>query len=208
MGLAGASDAELVRRIACVGTDARDADARDTDASAAEALLCQRYAVRVRLYGLKHLRERERAEDLMQLVLLRLLQAARAGTIQDLDKVDRFVLGTCRLCARRMQSRAQRELPSAEETSLELSVAPFELLDTGAILRCLEALEPRARRVVVASFHEERSAEEIACELGLSPGNVRVLRHRALAALRQCMEHAPGQGAERRAAPRSSEEPP
>lgn len=182
MGLSEASDAELVGRIASADAQAREA----------EAELCRRYAARVRLYGLKHLRERERAEDLMQLVLLRLLEAARAGSIDDPSKVDRFVLGTCRFSAQRMRTRAQREQPSSEAPALELHVDAFELLDTSALLRCLDALEPRARRVVVASFHEERSADDIAHELTLSAGNVRVLRHRALAALRQCVERAPG----------------
>ncbi len=42
--------------------------------------------------------------------------------------------------------------------------------------------------MVVLSFYAERSAGEIGIELGLSPVNVRVLRHRALARLRGCME--------------------
>src|SRR5262245_3162106 len=80
------SDAELVRCIADGAGDARSA----------EAELCLRFVERVRLYGLRHLRTEERAADLAQSVLLAVLEAARAGRLQDHERVDRFVLGTCR----------------------------------------------------------------------------------------------------------------
>jgi DNA-directed RNA polymerase specialized sigma24 family protein len=38
------------------------------------------------------------------------------------------------------------------------------------------------------TFYDERPAEEIAAALETSAGNVRVLRHRALLALRACVE--------------------
>jgi RNA polymerase sigma-70 factor, ECF subfamily len=41
--------------------------------------------------------------------------------------------------------------------------------------------------VVVLTFFADRSADEVAKELGLAAGNVRVIRHRALAKLRECM---------------------
>jgi DNA-directed RNA polymerase specialized sigma24 family protein len=41
--------------------------------------------------------------------------------------------------------------------------------------------------VVLLTFQEDRSADEIASELGTSAGNVRVLRHRALLALQRCV---------------------
>src|SRR6187551_1021000 len=77
-----ALDGELVRAIA----------ARAEDAPAAEAELCRRFAPRIRLYGLRHLRDEDRAADLVQAVLLAVLQAARAGRIADADRVDRFML--------------------------------------------------------------------------------------------------------------------
>jgi RNA polymerase sigma-70 factor (ECF subfamily) len=41
--------------------------------------------------------------------------------------------------------------------------------------------------VVVLAFFADKSSDEVAKELGLSPGNVRVIRHRALGRLRSCM---------------------
>jgi len=41
---------------------------------------------------------------------------------------------------------------------------------------------------VMMSFNEERSSDEIALRLAISTANVRVLRHRAVAALRRCLD--------------------
>jgi RNA polymerase sigma-70 factor (ECF subfamily) len=41
--------------------------------------------------------------------------------------------------------------------------------------------------VVVLSFFAEQSGDEVAKALAVSTGNVRVIRHRALARLRACM---------------------
>ena len=52
---------------------------------------------------------------------------------------------------------------------------------------CLSQLPQRSRDVVRLAYAEARSADEIAGALGTSPVNARVLRHRALQALRSCM---------------------
>src|SRR6187551_3775066 len=90
------SDAQLARR-AATGSD-----------RAAEAELCRRFGPRIRLYGLRHLRDEDRARDLVQTVLLAVLQAARAGRITDPERVDRFMLGTCRNVALRMRDAERR----------------------------------------------------------------------------------------------------
>jgi RNA polymerase sigma-70 factor, ECF subfamily len=171
-------DGELVRRIAGRAPGARDA----------EAELCRRFAPRARLFGLRHLRDEERARDLCQGVLLALLEAARCGRVQDPDRVDRFVLGTCRNVAARMREVESRARPT---DVAGLDVASFtideELIDTRALVRCLAALDLRAKMIVQLSFREQSSADEIAVKLATTPGNVRVLRHRAVADLRRCL---------------------
>src|SRR4051794_29080444 len=173
-----APDADLVRGIGA-GSD---------DAPAAEAELCRRFATRIRLYGLRHLRDEDRAADLVQAVLLAVLQAGRAGRIADPERVDRFILGTSRNLALRMRETERRT--AGEEALAELA-APDparERIDVGALARCVGALDDRGRQVVMMSFNEERPSEEIAAVLAISPGNVRVLRHRAIAALRRCLD--------------------
>jgi RNA polymerase sigma-70 factor (ECF subfamily) len=175
-----AENADLVRRIA----------ARDPEAREAEAELCRRFAPRARLYGCKHLRNADRAADLAQGVILAVLEAARANRIEDPGRLDRFVLGTCRNIAQRMRETDWR-MQSTEAAGLDvLSVAMpnHDMLDAGALYRCFRGLDPRHRAVIFLSFNDEKSAEEISRVIETTPGNVRVLRHRAVAQLRRCLD--------------------
>ncbi len=52
---------------------------------------------------------------------------------------------------------------------------------------CLSQLSKRARDLVRLGYVESRAHEEVALELDISPTNARVLRHRTLASLRECM---------------------
>lgn len=196
LGRETATDADLVRKIAA-GNGAGGAVADGL--RKAEAELCHRFAPRIRLYGLRHLRDEDRARDLVQAVLLALLVAVREGRIAEPEHVDRFVLGTCRNTSLRIREQASRATPAPEE---KLDVASFlpntELIDASALVQCVAALDPRGRVVVTMSFFEERSPEQIATSLATSAGNVRVLRHRAIAALRQCLD-GKGEGARPRA---------
>ncbi len=175
-----ADQADLVGRIA-----AGDVAAKGPE-RAAEAELCRRFAPRIRLYGLKHLRDEERAGALVQVVLVAVIEALRAGRVDQPEHVDRFVLGTCRNLSLRMRDHERRVTPTSD---IDLgSVMPaIETLDIGAMLRCLQALEVRWRTVLHLSFFRDKSADEIADVLAMTPGNVRVVRHRAMAQLRDCM---------------------
>jgi RNA polymerase sigma-70 factor, ECF subfamily len=173
-----ATDGELARRVAAQSGD-----------PAAEAELCRRFMRRAFHYGLKHLRDEAAANDLAQEALLTVLSALREGRVDDPDRVASFVLGTCRLLASGWQRREQRRLGLSLRLPVEMQLEPAELAVTPERLHgCLERLAVREQRVLFMSFHEDRSADEIATALGLSAGNVRVLRHRLLAGLRQCVE--------------------
>jgi RNA polymerase sigma-70 factor (ECF subfamily) len=171
-------DGQLVRVIA----------AKDAAAAAAEAELCRRFAPRIRLYGLRHLRDEDRAADLVQAVLLAVLQAARAGRIDDPERVDRFMLGTSRNVAQRMRETDRRTDGDAALENLPAPGQSDERVDAAALARCVAALDDRSRQVVMLSFNEERPSEEIAALLAISTANVRVVRHRAIAALRRCLD--------------------
>ena len=156
-----------------------------------EARLYRALAPRVRLYGLKHLRDGARADDLAQEVLLTTLERLRSGEIREPERIASFVLGTSRAKVvdlirgeRRRQDLAERFIPGFA------AEAPREPLDLDRLAECLDRLSERARAVVTMTFYAERDGAEIARELTLSPGNVRVTRHRALAQLRLCMEGA------------------
>ncbi len=180
---AGADEAALARRIMAV------APSRDRDA---EGELYRRLAPRVRLYGLKHLRDAAAAADLAQDVLLVTLQRLRSGEIREPDRVASFVLGTSRqmvIDQRRGETRHRRilatfaaDLPPPEVTGDRYA------LDIGRLRRCLELLPERERTIVLLSFYDERSAADVGDEVGLSAANVRVVRHRSIERLRSCLD--------------------
>jgi RNA polymerase sigma-70 factor (ECF subfamily) len=173
-----ATDAELATAIA----------AGDELGKRAESLLCERFAPRIRLYGLRHTRDEDRSRELTQIVLLGVLTAARDGRIEDVSKLGRFVLGTCRNTLSRMRERAGR-MRLAEEAEIAALVAPqTDRVELGPLMSCFGALDERAQRIVQLSFNDEQPAEEIGRALSMSAGNVRVARHRALQALRQCLD--------------------
>lgn len=157
----------------------------------AEAELYRRLAPRVRLYGRKHLRDGHLAEDLMQQVMVLTLEGLRAGRVRDPERIASFVLGTCRMAVmdmKRTGARRQALLDRYGDGLMPQEVAePVPALDRDRLLDCLERLSERERMVVLASFFESRDAGEIAALTSLAPGNVRVVRHRAVERLRGCM---------------------
>ncbi len=175
-------DAALARRIAAAGA------AID---SAAETELYRRLAPRVRLYGLRHLRDRHAAHDLMQQVLLMTLERLRAGKLREPERIASFVLGMCRMVVleiRRGTWRRETLLETYGDTAEAVEASEPLALDADKLAGCLQALAERERTVVVQTFFADRSSDEVAKELGLAAGNVRVIRHRALARLRGCMD--------------------
>jgi RNA polymerase sigma-70 factor, ECF subfamily len=155
----------------------------------AEAEFCRRFAPRVRLYGLRHLRDRHAAADLVQQVLMMALERLRAGKLRDPGRLASFVLGMCRMVCmdlRRGTARRERLLEVYGITDEELESAEPRVFERERLAACLEGLSERERSIVIASFFEEKPT----ADLGLSPGNVRVIRHRALGKLRACMETA------------------
>jgi RNA polymerase sigma-70 factor (ECF subfamily) len=181
------SDAELVRQIAAAGSET----------PRAEALLYQRFAARIELYGRRHLGV-SAAQDLVQQVILRVLVAIRAGRLLDPDALASFVLGTCRNVSwdTRRAERRQDALALEEEVSAQppegSADAPeqrwLEQSEVVRLFRCMSGLPEREASVVRMSFWEDQSAEEIGERVGASAGNVRVIRHRALAKLQSCMQ--------------------
>ena len=158
----------------------------------AEADLYRSWYPRARLYGLRHLRDAHAAHDLAQEALMIALAKLREGAINEPERIGSFILGTCRMLLQNQlrAERRRRELLAqyaALESELDDTSAPGEL-DTRRLAECLQRLPERARTVTVLAYYADRSAEEIGRELGLAPGNVRVIRHRALAALHACME--------------------
>lgn len=176
-----ASDGELARAIA----------ARAGESESAEGELYRRFAPRVRLYGLRHLRDEESARDLVQQVMMLTIEKLRRGDVRDPDQIASFVLGTSRTMAIAVRRKDMRH----ERLRDRFLVAPtaYAAPDAGAMLdldrleQCLAQLADRERSVVWLTFYAESPASSVAADIGVSEGNVRVIRHRALARLRACV---------------------
>ena len=172
----GLSDASLAPRIA-------EGDPQ------AEAEMCRRMAPRIRLYGLRHLRSPSAADDLVQQVLLKVLEALRAARLREPDKLAQFVLGTCRMMVLdlRRTSHRQEELLAIFGGDLVPDPRPGPTFDERQLAHCVQALKERERSVIVMTFYDEQTAAETARFLGISEAHVRVIRHRAIQQLRVCM---------------------
>lgn len=172
------TDAELVGRIG-TGSDRE-----------AETVLFRRMAPRIRLYGLRHLREEQAAQDLAQQVLITVLLALRAGQLREPEKLASFVFGTSRLTVlslRRGSQRKQRLLEYFGAEFVDAFEPSISYLDNEQLTRCIQGLKERERAVVVMTFYDEKTGADIASFLGVSQANVRVIRHRAIHELRGCM---------------------
>src|SRR5512135_2242197 len=86
----------------------------------AEAELCRRMGPRIRLYGLKHLRDAHAADDLMQQVLITMLETLRRGKLREVEKVASFVLGTCRMTVMDQRRGVQRRDRLMEQWGLKM----------------------------------------------------------------------------------------
>src|SRR5262249_35190967 len=129
-------------------------------------------------------------DDLVQHVLLSVLQALRAGRVEERDRLDAYVLGTCRNAVMDMRRGVARQRRVAERAASGLPDGyepKYLTVDRMRLEHCLRELEARDRAVVLATFLEDRDADEIGSAMQLSAGNVRVIRHRALAKLQACV---------------------
>lgn len=180
------------------GPDARIAQAARRIAAAApgeareaEAELYRLLAPRARRYGLRHLRDAHAAADLMQQVMALTIERLRSGQLREPERVLSFVLGACRLTVmdQRRGERRREDLLQRYADALpiaDLHIAPR--LDHQRVADCLERLPERERSVLVMSFYDDQPAEAVGQQLGLSAGNVRVIRHRGIDKLRRCVD--------------------
>jgi RNA polymerase sigma-70 factor (ECF subfamily) len=157
-----------------------------------EAELCRRFLNRARLYGLRHLRfDVTLAEDLAQEVMVIVLEALRRGRVEDPERISHFVLGTCRNVAHSLRRRKKRSEELGRRLSAswgELVTPPWELVESRRVEECYKSLSEREAKLLVLLYQEGATGAEAGEALSMTPGNVRVLHHRALARLRECVE--------------------
>jgi RNA polymerase sigma-70 factor (ECF subfamily) len=161
------------------------------DRALAEEELYRRFAPRVRLYGLRHLSDRSSADDLAQQVLLVVIERLRAQEVREPDQIGSFILGTSRLMAggmKRVSRRRDELLTRFHDRGDAVEALDEGTLDSARVTPCLAGIRERERTVLILSFYGEKGAKEIGDALGMTPGAVRVCRHRALTSMRECLE--------------------
>jgi len=177
-------EAVLARRIIAA------APAREPDA---EERFCRRFAPRIRLFGLKRLRSEAAAADLVQDVLILALDKLRAGAVREPDQVASFVFGIARqlvIDGRRNTDRRARLLDTfaLDATPADDAASPGPEPDAERVRHCLQLLAERERAVLVMTFYDDCPADRLGEQLGLTAGNVRVIRHRGIERLRKCVQ--------------------
>lgn len=158
----------------------------------AEEVLCRRFAPAIRAFARRRLRGAEAVEEFAQDVLLLMVEALREGRVEQAERFGGFVLGICRnLAFERARQRERREaLWQAYGQPLQavsVEAVESETYQIAHLEDCLSQLSKRARDVVRLGYVEARDHEDVARALEISPANARVLRHRTLASLRECM---------------------
>jgi RNA polymerase sigma-70 factor (ECF subfamily) len=169
----------------------RIASAAPGEAREAEAELYRLLAPRARRYGLRHLRDAHAAADLAQQVLVLTIEQLRSGQLREPERVLSFVLGACRLTVmdQRRGERRREDLLLRYADALpiaDIHIAPR--LDHWRVADCMGQLPERERAVLVMTFYDDQPSETVGRELGLTAGNVRVIRHRGIEKLRRCVD--------------------
>lgn len=157
----------------------------------AEAQLYRLLAPRARRYGQRHLRDDHLAEDLMQHVMALAIEKLRANALDEPMRIVSFVLGACRMTVTELLRGQRRRAEILQRHADDLPIADIHVaprLDHERVAHCLERLAERERAVLVMSFYDEQGADAVGRSLGLSAGNVRVIRHRGLHNLRRCVD--------------------
>lgn len=175
------SDEALARRIAAGPPGTTDAE---------ESELYRRFAPRVRLYGRRHLRDEGAGDDLAQEVLLLTIERLRSGEVRRPEAIGSFILGCSRMMAqaeRRVARRRESLAAQFTQPTATMAWPSTADLDARRVAACLHELAERDRLVVLLTFYADLEAPRIAEDLGLSPGAVRTIRHRAIARLRDCV---------------------
>jgi len=124
-------------------------------------------------------------------VIVVTLESLRSGRVRDPERITSFVLSTCRLTLIDLKRTAARRAKLLERYGDDLvphdATEQSPALDRERLVSCLERLPERERSVILTSFFESKDADEVGRALNLTAGNVRVIRHRAMERLRDCM---------------------
>lgn len=153
-------------------------------------VLEERFLSRLRWYATRWIGDAQAGEDVAQETLKRVLQALAEGRVRQPDALPAFVYQTARhVCSHRNRAagRERRMLarygsdPSVDEPAAPDPLNELVSSERQALVRdALAAMEDEDRNLLVALYVHEQSPRQLAAELQLSDGALRVRKHRAL----------------------------
>lgn len=158
----------------------------------AEETLCVRLAPVVRAFARRRLRNRDAVEEFAQDALLLMVEALREGRIEQPERLGGFVLGICKNLAfdrarQRERRKALWDLYGSALEQVSAEAVERDSYDIAHLEDCLSQMSKRSRELLRLGYIESLPHDDVAERLGISLANARVLRHRTLSSLRECM---------------------
>lgn len=160
--------------------------------------LSERFWDRIRLFACRRLRDPSLAEDVAQETLRRVLDAVGSDRVANLDALPAFVFQTARhICMQRARSE-RREQTALERVAREQDAAAgIDVLkqliseeERAEVRRALDGLEEQDRRLLRLLYFDQAQPDDVARQLGIGGGALRVRKHRALARLSEALRSA------------------
>ena len=169
------------------GSDGHTESGERTRVPFSESKLADRYWDRIRTFAARWLRDSTAAEDVAQETLRRVVDAVRAGRVEQLDALPGFVFQIARhICLQRDRSVMRETRALSRLAEPDGTTAPDALLALISDERCasvrqaLARLEHDDRALLRVLYYERLETADVARQLGISAGALRVRKHRAL----------------------------
>ena len=159
--------------------------------AAEEAALVGRFRERLRLFALRRLHDAAAAEDVAQEALRRVVEACRAGRVENPAALPAFVFQTAQhICLQHFRSsgregrallRLSGEDPPQHQPHPLTSLIGSER--RAAVRAAMAQLDEQDRELLRQVYYEETDSAALAQRLGVTPGALRVRKHRVLGRL-------------------------
>ena len=156
-----------------------------------EVALVRQFRERLRLFALRRLRDSSAAEDVAQETLRRVVEACRAGRLENPSALPAFLFQTANhICLQHFRSSSREEralLRLGSEDAQNLEPHPLAALigdeRRTAVRQALGQLSTEDRNLLRMMYYEDMDTGVLAQQLGVTAGALRVRKHRVLARL-------------------------
>ena len=134
---------------------------------------------------MRYCTDRDEAQDLLQDGMVRVFE--KIGSLKEPQKLRSWVYSIMVNCCVQHLRQARHERVSDELDTVadEADLTPFTMRD---IVEALHQIDNRQRLVFNLCAIEGRSSDDVASEMGISAGNVRIMLYRARATMRAYLE--------------------